>query len=305
MREYLLSFMDLCEYPEESKPSLISAYDKIMSNAEAASEFDALIKTYEADINCNYDEIIKKSIAAGNKAGVHEYESQLLIFMCFTKQLKKLYNEKNLSEKVWFDSVLDLKYKLLECKAVKNIWGSFVAFWFPGFFQLNRFALGRLQFEISIFDKDEYSKNGLTVKKGDKVINIHIPRTLTPLTKESCDDALSQAYEFYKDKIDGVPLAFICYSWLLYPDNDQVYNPKSNTYRYKSMFDIIGGHTDKPDSGYPDMWRLFDMDYTGNIDDYPGDTSLRRAFKEYLKNGGKTGEGYGIFFYDDYLARGI
>lgn len=302
MREYLISFMNVCEYPEESKPSLLNAYDKIMANEETAREFDSLIKIYEENHLCNYDEILNRSKDLAPKAGVHEYESQLLIFMCLTKHLKKLYEKEGINEQIWLDSVLDLKYKLLECKAVKNIWGSFVAFWFPGFFQLNRFGLGRLQFEISIFDKDEYTKNGLTVKKGDKVVNIHIPRTLTPLTKESSDDALAQAKAFYDGKLDGAPLAFICYSWLLYPDNDKVYNPKSNTYRYKSMFDIIGGHTDKPDSGYPDMWRLFDMDYTGNIDDYPGDTSLRRAFKEYLKNGGKTGEGYGIFFYDNYLA---
>ncbi|MBO5212191.1 MAG: DUF5596 domain-containing protein [Clostridia bacterium] len=296
MREYLLNLMDILEYPEESKPSLISAYDKIMANADCTKQFDELIKIYENDCNCNYDSILKQCSVIANEAGIHEYEAQLLIFMCFSKHLKELYKEQGISEKIWRNSMLDLKYKLLECKAVKDIWGSFVAWWFPGFFNVTRFGLGRLQFEISTFDKDGYEKDGKKLKKGDKVVNIHIPRTLTPLDKESCEDALAQAREFYKDKLDGAPMAFICFSWLLYPDYDNVFIPGTNTYRFKSYFDIIGRYDDKPENPYADMWRLFDMDYTGNIDDYPEDSSLRRALKNYLKNGGKTGEGYGIFF---------
>ncbi|MBQ8163665.1 MAG: hypothetical protein IJZ93_04800 [Clostridia bacterium] len=295
MREYLLNLMDILNYPDESKPSLISAYDKIVANEACAKQFDELIKIYEADCNCNYDAILKQCAEIAKEVGVHEYEAQLLIFMCFTKHLKELYKEQGLSEKIWLNSILDLKYKLLECKAVKGIWGSFVAWWFPGFFNVTRFALGRLQFEISEFGYD-YEKDGKKLKKGDKVINIHIPRTLTPLDKESCEDALEQAKEFFKDKLDGAPMAFICCSWLLYPENDKIFNPKSNTYRYKSYFDIIAQFDDKPENPYSDMWRLFDMDYTGNVDDYPEDSSLRRAFKQYLKNGGKTGEGYGVFF---------
>jgi hypothetical protein len=53
---------------------------------------------------------------------------------------------------------------------------------------------------------------------------------------------------------------------------------------------------------YPDAWRLFDMDYTGNIDDYPGDSSLRRNYKEYLKNGGIMGCGLGFFFADEVIG---
>jgi nicotinic acid phosphoribosyltransferase len=45
------------------------------------------------------------------------------------------------------------------------------------------------------------------------------------------------------------------------------------------------------------VWRLFDMDYTGNIEDYPENTSMRRAYKQYLLDGGRTGEGFGIIIY--------
>ena len=90
-------------------------------------------------------------------------------------------------------------------------------------------------------------------------------------------------------------MAFTCCSWLLYPDNLDILPEKSNVRKFMLEFDIINKFDDKPGE-YADMWRLFDMDYTGNFDDYPEDSSLRRAFKAHLKNGGKTGEGYGIFF---------
>ena len=39
------------------------------------------------------------------------------------------------------------------------------------------------------------------------------------------------------------------------------------------------------------------MDYTGNVNDYPEDTSLRRAYKQYLLDGGTTGAGFGVIIY--------
>ncbi len=34
---------------------------------------------------------------------------------------------------------------------------------------------------------------------------------------------------------------------------------------------------------YSRMWRLYDMDYIGNLDDFPENFSLRKEYKEYLK----------------------
>ena len=189
----------------------------------------------------------------------------------------------------------DLKWKLWECKAVKGSWGSFVAGWFPGFFNLTRFALGRLQFEIVEFD-GEYEKDGKKLKKGDKVINVHIPRTLTPLDKKSRDDAYSQAAEFFRNMTDGAPIAFVCSSWLLYPEAEKILPAHSNIRGFMADYDIIRSKVDE-EGDYHNMWRLFDMDFTGDFNDYPEDSSLRRAYKKFLLDGNRTGSGYGVFFY--------
>jgi len=294
IQEYANKTMEELDFPKEAIDGLNHNLSIILENEEAKKIFENNIDKYEENINLNYDEVLKDMDKVAEITGVHKFKTEFLVFLVFSKHLKDVYIQNKVDLKIWHDSMSDLKWKLLECKAVKNMWGSFVAWWFPGFFNFTRFALGRLQFEIVKFG-EEYSENGKTLTKDSKVINIHIPRTCTPMDKESCDNAYSQAKEFFKDQLDGAPVAFVCFSWLLYPDNDKVLPEKSNVRRFKSQFTIVKQYDDK-EGQRPDMWRLFDMDYTGDPYDFPGDSSLRRAFKNHLINNGKTGEGYGVFF---------
>ena len=295
MIEYVLSFMNELGFDKEAVESLSADIEKIYANEEAKALFAGAVDDYERDIRSNYTELREAAKRAGEIVGVHAYSAELLLFICFSKHLRELYRLRGISDRIWFDSMSDLKWKLWECKAVKGIWGSFVAGWFPGFFNLTRFALGRLQFEIVAFD-GEYEKNGRSLKKGDKVVNVHIPRTLTPLDKESRDDAYAQAAEFFRNMTDGAPIAFVCSSWLLYPEAEKILPAHSNIRGFMADYDIIRSKTNG-EGEYGDMWRLFDMDFTGDLNDYPEDSSLRRAYKKFLLDGNRTGSGYGVFFY--------
>lgn len=296
MKKYLQQFLKDFDYQESDAKFLLDEYTKIEENKESNDIFCEIINDYEKTIKKDYyNEVVLKAGEAGKIVGVHPYTSGLLIFMCLSKHLKQIYKEKGISDEIYHNSMLDLKYKLIECKLVKKIVGSFVAWWFPGFFELTRFALGRLQFEICDFAVDSYEKDGKRLKKGDKVINVHIPRSETPIDKASCDDSYNQAKEFFKNEINDTPMAFVCHSWLLYPKTLEIFPKNSNTYRFAHEYDVIWATHDK-EGDHCDAWRLFDMDYTGNVNDYPEDTSLRRVYKEYLKNGGTTGEGYGVLF---------
>lgn len=295
MIEYVLSFMNELGFDKEAVESLSADIEKIYANEEAKALFAGAADDYERDIHSNYTELREAAKHAGEIVGVHAYSAELLLFICFSKHLRELYRLRCISDRIWFDSMSDLKWKLWECKAVKGIWSSFVAGWFPGFFNLTRFALGRLQFEIVAFD-GEYEKNGRSLKKGDKVINVHIPRTLTPLDKESRDDAYAQAAEFFKNMTGGAPIAFVCSSWLLYPEAEKILPAHSNIRGFMADYDMIRSKTNG-EGEYGDMWRLFDMDFTGDLNDYPEDSSLRRAYKKFLLDGNRTGSGYGVFFY--------
>ena len=289
MKGYLTEFFNEFEYEQADAEHLLLTYDKIAENEEASRILAEALSAYEANIELNYDEeILKRSKAIARLTLVHPYTTDLLIFICMTKRLKELYLEKGLDLRIYKDTILDLKWKLEECKILKGICGSFVAPWFVKFFMLKRVALGRLQFELATISVD-YEKNGVKLEKGEStVINLHIPRTGTPIDKESCDDAYARAREFFKDDV-GENCAFICKSWLLFPENASIIPPNTNTYRFFSEFDIVDWDFNEGE----DLWRLFDT-HEMNPDRLPANSSLRRAYIEHLKNGGRVGWGLGI-----------
>ncbi len=290
MRNYLVEFFRDFAYEDADATVLLSAYDRISERADTAAAWQEMISVYEADINCDYKDLLKRADAVAEQLALHPYTLELLLFICLSKHTKELYKARGLDLEIYHNSMLDLKYKLEECKLVRGVVGSFVASWFGGFFDLTRFALGRLQFELIDFGF-EYEKDGKCLLPGDRVINVHIPRTGTPMDKESCDAAYARAVEFFKNEING-PIAFYCSSWLLYPPNKELLSPGSNTYRFLSQYDILASGIDK---GGSNLWRLFDTDEK-HPDRLPANTSMRRAYVEHLKKGGLLGWGKGVFF---------
>ena len=289
MREYLISFFKDFKYEDCDAQELLCAYDKIVANEEAEQLARGAYYAYGANIKLDYGaEIFGRARQISKITGIHNYTVELLIFICLSKHLKQIYIEQGIDMQIFHDSMLDLKWKLEECKAVRGICGSFVAPWFPGFFDLTRFALGRLQFELVAIPFD-YNKGGLNLKKGEsRVINVHIPRTGTPMDKESCDSAYAQAREFFEGEV-GENCPFVCHSWLLYPETKNFVPEHTNTYRFLSEYDVVEwDHNDGED-----LWRLFDTDEK-HPDRLPANTTLRRCFVEHLKRGGRVGWGCGI-----------
>ena len=290
MKTYLEAFLKECEYEDHDRIFLLEAYEKIVSCDVACALWKKAVEMYGTEGMCDYEAARKLAEEAGDAVGLHTYTTALLLYLCFTKNLRERYLIRNLGLDLYHNTVLDLKYKTEECKLVKGIVGSFVAPWFDGFFKLKRFALGRLQFEVTSF-KRNYEKNGKVLTPESRVINVHIPRSGQPLTKEACDRAYAMAKSFFATEIGDV-CAFVCSSWLLYPENKHLLSPASNTYRFMSEFEIIESI---PDRHGENLWRLFDTDEK-NPDRLPTDTSMRRAYVNHLKKGGFLGSGYGVFF---------
>lgn len=291
MRADVKQFLSDFEYPAEAAECLLSAYDALQ--AECKTDFDALLATYDASSDCDYDDLLKQVSRLAGICGVHPYTARLLLFICFSKRAKTRYLEKGIDEQIWHDSMLDLKWKLLECKAVYGIWGSFVASWFPRFFIPDRFALGRLQFEIIPYAWEPYRSGDVFLQKGDKVINVHIPRTGSGIGREVLDDSYARAAAFFAKELNGAPVVFVCSTWLLYPAGREFLPEKSNLRVFMADYDIVKSY-DEPDRKW--LWRLFDT-MEQNPDRLPADSSLRRAYIERLRSGGMVGSGAGIYVY--------
>ena len=290
MRAYLTSFFEDFAYEAADAAVLLAAYDRIMTDAAAAATWQELLDTYTADINCDYADLLKRADGVAAAVSLHEYTVELLLFLCLSRHTKEMYIARGLDLQIYHDSMLDLKYKLEECKLVRGVVGSFVAKWFDRFFDLTRIALGRLQFEIIRFGYD-YTRDGKVLTPDSKVVNVHIPRTGTPIDKASCDAAYAKARAFFAKEI-GEPFAFYCSSWLLYPQNKEILSPTSNTYRFMAEYDVFKWGIDKHGDN---LWRLFDTDER-NWARLPANTSMRRAYVEHLKGGGRLGWGKGVFF---------
>ncbi len=299
LKQYLMEFMESFEFSKEDKQVIEKAFDSLEASSEAYQEFLQFLKTYDEDIKCDFTSMRLRMIEVSVKAGIHEYTGFLILFICLSKSLKRYYQEAGYSEEIWFTSMCDLKYKLDECKEVYGIAGTFVPEWYPRFYSLGRFGFGKLQFEIVPF-KREYAKNGVVLKPDSRVINVHIPRTGTKLDRDSMKASYKMAAEFYKEILGEEPVVFVCHSWLLYPRNKEVLSEKSNLYAFISDFDIVEVELYED---YKEVWRLFDVQYDGNVDHLPQNTSLRRAYAEWIRKGEKTGCGYGVYVYkEDILA---
>ncbi|MBQ8759253.1 MAG: hypothetical protein IJZ20_06135, partial [Clostridia bacterium] len=202
-------------------------------------------------------------------------------------RLRKMYAEKGYTDEFFAHNMKDLTYKLHECKKLHNMWGTFVFPWFDGFYKLERFCLGRLQYEKRGIDFDYKDIK----KKGDEVLNIHIPSS-GPLTPESVQESLRLVYDFFGPNC-GDRLIFMCHSWLLYTPTADLYPKDSNMRKFYEAFEII--HNQEEPNDY-DLWRIFYVN-TKDYKSLPRETSLQRSFYEYFNAGNHLGNGFGVIDY--------
>ncbi len=299
MREYIISFFDEFDFPTEAREDLLANYDIIWENDNVRKVFEAYIKEYEAENKLDWNKSTDDVVEAAGSLGVHEYSAHLIFLICLTKHAKQLYEEKGYSYEMYKNTFNDIRCKLFECHNVHSVWGNeLLRIWYGRFFELDLFGLGRFQFEKREFynpSGEDYKKGSKCIKQGDLVINIHIPSDGRPVTKELIDDALARGYEFYKDLFEDGVVPFNLRSWLLYERHREFLPEKSNILTLMDYFDIYFSHDDEK---FLDWWRIFGKNYNNNIDEMPTDTSLQRAYVDWVKKGNFPGHGHGILLYE-------
>lgn len=294
-KEFINYFMRQDKFPDEAIAAFNEAMSLLCERPGLEARIDRLCDKFNRSRKKDFRAYIASLDDIAERAGVSGYTIQLLFVIMCAEGLKERYRKRKIDEAVFWDSMADLRCKLLECKKVKGVWGSFVTGWFSGFFFMDRFALGRFQFEERGFEGDSYTSNGYTVNKGDTVYNFHIPSLPVPLSDEIRLDSYKRAYEFYKDRLCGKPIVFVCGSWLLYPEHINILPPQSNILKFMSDFDI---YASREKEEFTDDWRVFDGYTSLPVADWPEDSSLRRAIKAHLLSGGKMGYGNGIIIFD-------
>lgn len=288
--EYLANKLS---YPDEGKASILCDAKKVTENEKADILMQDAVDSFERT-NYSFDGMSARFDSIADAAGIHKYAAAMLMLMQACETLEKKYAENGYDDKLFTDTMADLRFKFIECKKVKNVWGTFVAFWYPGFFRMTRFALGRFQYEKISYSKKYTGIAGNFVKEGDTVLNFHIPSSGVSLTEEVRLDSYKKAKEFFYPDSDK-PVPFVCSSWLLWPGYEDCLPERSNVRAFRHDFTLVDANES---AEFGNAWRVFDSYAEKDVSEWPRDTSQRRAFAEYTEQGGKHGSGYGVFFFD-------
>ena len=277
------------EFPTDATSYLLEQARALQSNAEAMDALHYATQKVFASDDRSYEESLEK---AAEWTGVPRYTVDMIFFLSCAPQMQSRFEEKGVGDQIFWDTLRDLRYKLMECKNLFGYYGSFTKNWFPRFLRAEGFALGRLQYEKKPYAGEDY---GTILKKDELVCKCHIPSS-GPLLYEDVLKSLRLAYNFYKeDRKNGI-LVICCDSWMLYPPLIERLPQTSNIRRFYELFEVVSA---KEKDTNTDFWRIFSLPYTPeNLLAAPENTSLQRTVKAFMLEGNSLGIGLGLLLFD-------
>ena len=231
---------------------------------------------------------------------------KLSLVYLYLPTVKEKYNKKGIPEKIFYDTMSDIKIWIDDHKMRTNEIGLYELNWIMYHMNMNIFKLGELQFQKSTYYfNPQYNKNGISVRFGNKAINTHIPRNVD-FTSENCDKSFSMAKEFFSKYYSDYPTNFfMCHSWMLYSKNAEFMKKDSNILSFAKRFNIVN-EMENPSQAY--LWIFGKRESSsklilhrkkygtyGNTDNLKCETSLQKSLIEYIKNGGILGDTMGIY----------
>ena len=274
----LYDVMNAAGFPKEAQDYFILKEQELL-RMECAEQ---RIADAVAAVCTDGAEFIPLLEALSADSGVPRYASDMIVLLYAAEKMAERYKEAGLSDEIYIDTISDLRNKLYECKKLKGEWGTFVAWWLAGYFRLKRFALGRLQYEVVEHERGH-------------ALNCHIPSG-SPLNFEAVMASLRKAYDFYPQVRRDGKITVVCHSWLLYPPHRELFSDGGNLRRFVDLFTITES---TPDPKNQSLWLIFYKNYNSvSIDELPTDTTLRRAFVKYLRDGNCMGYGRGYLIFD-------
>ena len=179
--------MEKLGFPEEAINVFAALEKRLDDEADFGNRLDELNARYlcrenEKQLDCK--QLHREIAELADEKGVSPYTLDLLFLLNCTQSLFERYKEESVSESIYWDTMMDLKYKLVECIDCEEAYGVMCWSWYREFFTMERFAIGRFQYQMSQTSVDYTTKNGYKIKAGTPSLDIHIPSSGIPLTDE-------------------------------------------------------------------------------------------------------------------------
>ena len=223
----------------------------------------------------------------------------LCVVLAMTQKTYEAYDKAGIDEKIFFDTMSDIRIWAENYRQQTGKIGIDELSWIEHHLHLELFRIGRLQFQFFRAVAPAYlgffKRRKFPIKPMEKTLFVHIPQG-EPLLYDDCIESFKAANEFFAKYHPRYNYKwFVSESWLLYPENRNFMDANSNIYRFMSLFDIKASMP-LPFQAIERIWGKREKD----IDDYLEDTTLRANAKNYIKNQGRLGIGYGIIEADKY-----
>lgn len=238
---------------------------------------------------------ILESIKVDTSITAEEYNLQeedgkknFLYFLYFCEELERRYKEKGIEEEIFMDTLSDMPRWLDTWSDLKGgLYFNELEDWFIWHFKMKLFKIGRLQFGMSKF-RWEIPQKG--IKKGENVIDIHIPAA-GPLLKEDCEKSLDMAREFFEKYYPEFDYSyFMCSSWLLDETLDKILDKNSNILKFQKLFEIVDKVEKDSIISYVLRWKT----RREEIADIVPKSSFAKKVKEMAINGETFYVGTGV-----------
>ena len=291
--KFLDTILERCNFPAEAA-GFFRSMARTLTEDGYEKELDGIMKEYLKEIITEYTDDDLGTFA--EKTGFSRYSLWLLMLLLASEEIKKKYDKRGVSDKLFYDTFSDMRCKALECMEEKGVWGTFVPDWYGLFTTCRIIKFGPLEFQDEVYTEDEpYTFGGVSVTRGTPIKGIHIPSSGESFNAEARLDAYRKAWEFYRRETGAEMLICECGSWLLFPDFENCFADGSNIKSFRGDFHIRGREvSDK----FHDAWRVFGKAHSLPVSEYPEDTSLRRVLKRHILSGGSFGEGKGMLIFD-------
>lgn len=283
----------ICEslrFPQEAQAAFAAAYEALCTSGDACHMMETNSALFWQGFYSSTGSELKNLDLIADLTGIHKYTVYELFYLMNYGKAEMEYRIHGLSDQIFHDSMMELNYKMLITHNIYGVWGSAFADWYSGFFRQKVICLGRLEFEL-IESFIDYTNGGYIIRKGDPVINVHIPEA-GPLKPELFKEAFGKAAEFFNDCFCSDAIPFVCLSWLLYPPVVALC-PEGNLKSFAACFDVVDSIIN---TEHDDRWRIFQVPPDMAVEDYPEDTTLQRSLKKWLLAGNTMGCGEGILF---------
>ena len=252
--------MELMEFLEGIR-LMPEAIEKVQNLSVSKTRYECVRQMFYEDKSRFYEEILKEQ----------NYRIWFLYYYSrMASELYEVYQEKGIEETVFWDTFYDLTLWCQNCYRDYGEYGIQEYQWIPLHLELRIFRFGRLQFELV--------QLGNSISDGNPFVNIHIPQGES-LDMESCRKSFERAFEIY-----GKNIMYQCDSWLLNPVLQEMLNKDSNIIKFQKLFEESAYNPEERQAEE----RIFDR-VEEDANKYPEKTSLQRAAKKYLINGGKMG----------------